>query len=65
VSTNSKEERGTGVIGRYNQGYSPAPGWVRDDPDLTSLHGDPEFEAIVEELRRRNEEEAEAATAAE
>jgi hypothetical protein len=28
---------------------------ILDDPDLASLQGDPEFEAIVEELRRRNE----------
>jgi hypothetical protein len=30
--------------------------WIRDDPALASLHGDPEFEAIVEEMSRRNEE---------
>jgi hypothetical protein len=30
--------------------------WIREDPDLASLHGDPEFEVIVEELSRRNEE---------
>jgi hypothetical protein len=38
-------------------------GWSRlhDDPDLASLHGDPEFEAIVEELKRRNQD-AEPAT---
>jgi serine/threonine protein kinase/thioredoxin-like negative regulator of GroEL len=36
-------------------------GWsIHDDSDLAALHGDPEFEAIAEELRRRNEE-AEAA----
>jgi tetratricopeptide (TPR) repeat protein len=29
--------------------------WLADDPDLESLHGDPEFEAILEELRRRQE----------
>jgi hypothetical protein len=35
-----------------------------DDHDLASLHGDPEFEAIVEELKRRNEEtDAEEAAA--
>ena len=31
------------------------------DPDLASLHGDPEFEAIVAEVRRRSEEQGEAA----
>ena len=36
------------------QGYSSL--WLIRDPDLASLHGDPEFEAIVEELRRRNDE---------
>ncbi len=27
--------------------------WIRDDPDLVSLHGDPEFESIVAEVQRR------------
>jgi Flp pilus assembly protein TadD len=27
--------------------------WIADDPDLASLHGDPEFEAMVEELRQK------------
>jgi tetratricopeptide (TPR) repeat protein/TolB-like protein/predicted Ser/Thr protein kinase len=27
--------------------------WLAEDPDLASLHGDPEFEAIVAEIRRR------------
>jgi tetratricopeptide (TPR) repeat protein len=46
-----------------DNGYRGPKSWnqdrrlsIRDDPDLTSLHGDPEFEEIVEELRRRNED---------
>jgi hypothetical protein len=35
---------------------------IPDDPLLAFLHGDPEFEAIVEELKRRNED-GEQATA--
>ena len=31
---------------------------ILDDSDFASLHGDPEFEVIVEELKRRNEEGA-------
>ena len=31
--------------------------WIATDPDLESLHGDPEFEAIVEEVRSRLREE--------
>jgi tetratricopeptide (TPR) repeat protein len=27
--------------------------WIGDDPDLVSLHGDPEFESIVAEVLRR------------
>jgi len=30
---------------------------LHDDTDLASPHGAPEFEAIVEELRGRNEED--------
>jgi non-specific serine/threonine protein kinase/serine/threonine-protein kinase len=45
-----------------DNGYRDPAMSILDDPDLASLHGDPEFEAIVEELRRRNEEtNAEAA----
>ena len=29
---------------------------ITDNPDLASLHGTPEFEAIVAEVRRRSEE---------
>ncbi len=42
------------------RGYSYWPSM--DDPELGSLHGDPEFEEIAEEFRRRNEE-GEPATA--
>jgi non-specific serine/threonine protein kinase/serine/threonine-protein kinase len=40
----------------------PHPNWsaILEDPDLSSLHGDPAFEAIVEELKRRSEERATA-----
>ena len=38
--------------------YRQSNMWIRDDPALASLHGDPEFEAIVEEMRRRNEDPA-------
>lgn len=34
--------------------------WILDDPELASLHGDPEFEEIVKELKRRSEEGEEA-----
>ncbi len=34
--------------------------WIATDSDLDSLHGDPEFEAIVAEVRRRNQEKDEA-----
>jgi serine/threonine protein kinase/tetratricopeptide (TPR) repeat protein len=44
-----------------NHGYSGVPSIILDEPELASLHGDPEFEEIVEELRRRNED-AEPAT---
>jgi tetratricopeptide (TPR) repeat protein len=37
---------------------------MTDEPDLVSLHGDPGFEAIVQELERRNEEGNEAAVPA-
>jgi hypothetical protein len=33
---------------------------IYEDPELSSLHGDPDFEALVAEMRRRNEEEAAA-----
>jgi hypothetical protein len=33
---------------------------ILDDPDLDPFHGDPKFVVIVEELKRRNEEEATA-----
>jgi Flp pilus assembly protein TadD len=42
-----------------DQGYRPSKARMLDDPDLASLHGDAEFEAIVEELRRRDEEHEE------
>ena len=31
--------------------------WITRDPDLESLHGDPEFEAIVAEVKKRIGEE--------
>ena len=31
--------------------------WIARDPDLESLHGDPEFEAIVAEVKKRIGEE--------
>lgn len=30
-----------------------ASGWIARDPDLQSLHGDPEFDAIVIEAQKR------------
>ena len=30
---------------------------IANDPDLASLHGDPEFETIVAEVKKRSEEE--------
>jgi hypothetical protein len=36
---------------------------ILDDDDLNSLRGDPEFEAIVEELKRRNEKKSETGAA--
>jgi non-specific serine/threonine protein kinase/serine/threonine-protein kinase len=42
-----------------NHGYrGPPKGWstLRDEPELASLHGDPDFEEIVEEFKRRNED---------
>ena len=45
-----------------DKGYRGPQNWYQDgrlsmldDPALVSLHGDPEFEAIVEGLRKRNE----------
>jgi serine/threonine protein kinase/Tfp pilus assembly protein PilF len=49
--------------GAVGHGFSSL--WVTQDPDLASLHGDPEFEAIVEELERRNREKDTEAAAAE
>lgn len=34
--------------------------WITEDADFASLHNDPEFEAIVAEVGRRNEESAAA-----
>jgi serine/threonine protein kinase/tetratricopeptide (TPR) repeat protein len=50
-----------GAIGMLREaldhGYRGPSSWPSmDDPDLASLHGDPEFEAIAEELRRRRED---------
>jgi len=39
-----------------DNGYRQPNMWILDDKALASLHGDPAFEAIVEELSRRNEE---------
>ena len=41
-----------------DHGYRGPRNWpsIRDDPDLAALHGAPEFQAIVEELGRRNED---------
>ena len=36
--------------------YGMSDPWIAEDSDFASLHGDPEFEAIVAEVRRRNEE---------
>ncbi len=35
--------------------------WMANDPDLESLHGDPEFEALVAEVRRRSAAQDQAA----
>ena len=44
-----------------------AAGWVRtrifDDPDLDSLRGDPQFEALVAEVEERLEERKREAAA--
>jgi len=37
------------------RGYQDEEISIAEDPDLESLHGDPGFEAILAELRRRNE----------
>ena len=54
------------TVAELENGYGgrTAESSTLDDPDLASLHGDPEFEAIVEELRRRNEEAGDAEAAA-
>jgi hypothetical protein len=39
--------------------------WILDDPDLASLRGDPEAEAIALEMKRRREEGATAGPATE
>jgi serine/threonine protein kinase/tetratricopeptide (TPR) repeat protein len=44
-----------------DNGYRQPNMPILDDPDLASLHGDRGFEAIVEELTRRNEESETAA----
>ncbi|MHC4710077.1 MAG: tetratricopeptide repeat protein, partial [Planctomycetota bacterium] len=46
-----------------DNGYRQPNMWILDDKALASLHGDPAFEAIVEELSRRNEEPAAAGRA--
>jgi tetratricopeptide (TPR) repeat protein len=48
-----------------DNGYRGPPNWssILEDPDLTSLHGDPEFEAMVAEFNRRNAEGATAESA--
>ncbi|MBZ0268516.1 tetratricopeptide repeat protein [bacterium] len=38
-----------------DNGYRDPDVWIAQDSDLASLHGNPEFEAIVAELRRRND----------
>ena len=38
---------------RWTNDNGWAIAWLADDPDLASLHGDPEFEAIVADIRRR------------
>jgi serine/threonine protein kinase/tetratricopeptide (TPR) repeat protein len=48
-----------------DNGYRQSNMWILDDPELATLHGDREFEAIVEELSRRNEEPAAAGRATE
>ena len=39
-----------------DSGFTAAD-WMTKDPDLASLHGDPEFEAIVAEVKKRIGEE--------
>jgi hypothetical protein len=34
-----------------DNGY-PVPEWITSDPDLTSLHGDPRFDALVAKARQ-------------
>jgi len=48
-----------------DNGYRQSNMWIRDDNALASLRGDPAFEAIVEELSRRNEEPPPAGRASE
>jgi serine/threonine protein kinase/tetratricopeptide (TPR) repeat protein len=48
-----------------DNGYRQPNMVILDDPDLASLHGDREFEAIVEEMVRRNEEPPAAGRATE
>ncbi|MCZ6669618.1 MAG: hypothetical protein O6947_01155, partial [Acidobacteria bacterium] len=40
---------------RSSYGIGPGAAWIASDPDLASLHGDPEFEALIEEMKRRFE----------
>ena len=50
-------DHGFGSLNWHDLGSS-----ILDDPDLASLHGDPEFEAIAEELEQANEENQSAAS---
>ncbi|MFH1841908.1 MAG: serine/threonine-protein kinase [bacterium] len=38
------------------RGYRDEQMWIARDPDLEFLHGDPEFEAVIAEIQKRNEE---------
>jgi len=38
------------------RGYTDKEMWIAQDPNLEFLHGDPEFEAILAEIRRNNAE---------
>ena len=46
-----------------DHGYRDSAMWILQDPDLASLHGEPGFQELVEELERRNDEAAQVAGA--
>jgi serine/threonine protein kinase len=56
AATRGKREEALDFLQRaLDNGY--ASDRICDDPDLASLHGDPEFEAIVAEVKRRIDEQ--------